>query len=75
MLLRLILYALIAYLAIRLVKKLFKPSPAPRQVRSSQMVRCEVCGTFVAEARAQHVNAHAFCSQACARTGAKVQRR
>jgi len=72
-LIRLIFYGILAYCVIRLVTKLLGGGvPGSRQRRpvsartSTQTVRCERCGTFVAESRALVVGRREFCSRSCA---------
>ena len=71
-LIRLIFYFLVAYFAFRFVKRLISGVPSigqrrqdPYGSRTSQMVRCEECGTFVSESRALMSGNKAFCSQSC----------
>jgi hypothetical protein len=73
MLLRFIFYSILAYLVIRAVRRFLGLRPiASRQRmhvadnRTSRMVRCESCGTFVAETRALLVGNKEFCSKVCA---------
>ena len=73
MLLRFIFYTIVAYIVIRVVRRfLGVPQAASRQRlhvvsdRTSRMVRCESCGTFVAETRALVKGNKDFCSKACA---------
>jgi hypothetical protein len=82
MLLRFLLYSLIAYLVIGFIKKLVRgmndrQNPAngqrsrPGKSASALMVRCAGCGTFIAESRAIIVGTSEFCSNACARRAAQ----
>lgn len=79
MLLRFVLYSIIAWLVIGFIKKLLrgvqqKPAaagrqaaPPPRPVATAAlMVRCAACGTFIAESRAIIISGDGFCSQSCA---------
>ena len=73
-LIRLIFYGILAYLVIRLVGKMLGGSrnSGPQRSRpvsartSTPTVRCETCGTFVAERRALVIGSHEFCSRNCA---------
>lgn len=76
---KLLLYFLIAYVALTLVRRLFDPAGrrannATRRnrhvresdrMKSTRMVRCESCGTFIAERRALLLGERGFCSPAC----------
>jgi len=69
MLLKFIFYTIVAYLAIRVIRRFLGVRPiASRQRlhvagdRASRMVRCESCGTFVAETRALVKGNKDFCS-------------
>ena len=73
MLFRFIFYTILAYIVIRVVRRfLGVPQVTSRQRqnvvsdRTSRMVRCESCGTFVAETRALVRGNKDFCSKACA---------
>ena len=83
MLLRFILYSLIAYLVIGFIKKLLRGAgdktratggarkTTTRKTSSAAlMVRCVACGTFIAESRAIMVGTSGFCSNACANRAA-----
>jgi len=76
MLLRFIIYTILAYLVLRFVRKLLSPSkPATRATggpRSAQMIRCENCGMFITQASALLVAGREFCSKACAQQGSRV---
>jgi hypothetical protein len=72
-LIRLIFYGILAYLVIRLVGKMLgsrnsgPPRSRPVNARiSTPTIRCETCGTFVAERRALVIGSHEFCSRTCA---------
>jgi hypothetical protein len=74
-LIRLIFYSIIAYFVIRFIRKFLGGRPGESRPRlhvagkrTSQMVRCESCGTFVAETRALVLGNKEFCSKACAET-------
>ena len=71
-LIRLIFYSIIAYVVIRFIRKFLGVRPSGSRsglhvagTRTSQMVRCESCGTFVTETRALVVGNKEFCSKAC----------
>ncbi|HWP42117.1 MAG TPA: PP0621 family protein [Blastocatellia bacterium] len=78
MVFRFILYTLIAYLALTLLRRLVTaaaPSARPpkknarardSRQRSARLVRCARCGMFVAESSALLVKGAEFCSRACA---------
>jgi formylmethanofuran dehydrogenase subunit E len=76
---RFILYTIIAYIVIGFVRKLFtggysrKRQRSPRQPRTSQMVRCETCGTYVAENRALLLGEKGFCSRTCAESKRRME--
>ena len=72
-LIRIIFYSIIAYFVIRFIRKFVGGRPADSRRRlhvasnkTSRMVRCESCGTFVAETRALVIGSRDFCSKACA---------
>ena len=72
-LIRFIFYSIIAYFVIRFIRKFLAIRPLESRARgrvssnrASQMVRCESCGTFVAETRALVMDNKEFCSKACA---------
>lgn len=70
MILRIILYTFIAYLAMRVIRWLFTPSrsrprPVARGRRSSPMVRCEACGMFITKSSALMAGDRDFCSKKC----------
>jgi hypothetical protein len=73
-LLRFILYSLVAYFVLKFVLRLSKPKrPASRDILSSgRMIRCEACGTFVAERGALLLGGQGFCSTACVEKAAKA---
>ena len=71
-LIRIIFYSIIAYFVIGFIRKFVGGrSPDSRRRlhvagnKTSRMVRCESCGTFVAETRALVVGNKDFCSPAC----------
>jgi len=72
MLIRFIIYSLIAYFAIRLVKSLLaKPNSSPRKSSgarsgSAAMVKCAVCGTYITERSALLAGNGTYCSELCA---------
>jgi hypothetical protein len=70
MILRFILYSLIAYLAMRLIRWLFTPSrpgqtSRGRARRAAQMVRCDACGMFITKSSALMAGDRDFCSKTC----------
>jgi hypothetical protein len=86
MLLKFILFSVIAYFLIRFVRGLlsgFAGSPAnagqgkaPRRGGQSSntaalMIRCAACGTFITETRAVLSGSHVFCSNSCAKAGSQ----
>lgn len=72
MLVRFLIYSLLAYLAFRFVSKLLAPAShrsskaAPRESGPAQMIRCENCGMFITQTSALLVGGHEFCSKSCA---------
>ena len=71
-LIRIIFYSIIAYFVIRFIRKFLGGRPSVSRPglhvagnKTSRMVRCESCGTFVAETRALVVGNKDFCSKAC----------
>lgn len=73
MLLRFILYSILAYLVLRFVRRLLAParargSRAPTDgARSAQMIRCESCGMFITQTSALLIGGREFCSKGCAK--------
>lgn len=71
-LLKLLIYCLLAYLAIRFVRKLLAGAPGgasratPRDPRPAQMIRCENCGMFITQTSALLIGGRGFCSKSCA---------
>lgn len=70
MIVRFILYTIIAYIALRCVRWLLTPArPRPktpaRVRRSSDMVRCEACGMFITKSSALVGGNREFCSKLC----------
>jgi len=69
---RFIIYCVLAYIALRLVRRLISPkaprrsASGARKVRSAQMIRCETCGMFITERSAIMAGGRDFCSRACA---------
>ena len=69
---RFIIYCVLAYLAIRFVRRLLAPAPgrssrsAPREAGPAQMTRCESCGMFIIQTSALLVGGREFCSKSCA---------
>src|SRR2546426_845749 len=77
MLLRFIIYTILAYLVLRLVRKLLGPSQrntraSRRSARSAQMIRCESCGMFITQSSALMVGGREFCSKSCAQRASSV---
>ena len=73
MLFKFIFYSIVAYLLVRAIRRFLGVRPIGSRQRmhvegnrTSRMVRCESCGTFVAETRALLVGNKDFCSKACA---------
>jgi hypothetical protein len=85
MLLRFILYSVIAYLVIRLVRNFISaakgaklhasaearqtPRQEPRKKVASTMIRCASCGTFITENSAMPSGNRIYCSTACTKIG------
>ncbi|MFP5264183.1 MAG: PP0621 family protein [Blastocatellia bacterium] len=72
MLFKFILYCVLAYLTLRFIRWVLRPArPSPARgrgaprARSSQMVRCDVCGMFITKSSALMVGGSDFCSRAC----------
>ena len=69
---RFIVYMILAYTALRIVRWLITPSRlAARRfsasgTRSSQMIRCTRCGMFVTQKSALMLGGREFCSKSCA---------
>jgi hypothetical protein len=69
---RLIIILVVATIILRVARRVLSAAIAPaskqaaRRPRSSQMVRCAACGTFVTEKSALVVRDRDFCSPACA---------
>jgi hypothetical protein len=67
-----ILYCILAYLALRFVRRLLSPRSgggsraAKREAMSAQMIRCENCGMFITQTSALLVAGREFCSKSCA---------
>ena len=71
MLIRFLIYCVLAYIAFRLVKKLLAPSTrgvfkATRESGPAQMIRCDNCGMFITQTSALLVGGREFCSKSCA---------
>ncbi len=87
MLLKFILYSVIAYLVIRFVRSFINgakgaklhasaearqtPRQKPRKKVASTMIRCASCSTFITENSAMQSGSRIFCSVACAKVGTK----
>ena len=69
---RFIFYCILAYLAIRFVRRLLSPPvpgssrATPREPTPSHMIRCENCGMFITQTSALLVGGREFCSSSCA---------
>ena len=69
---RFILYCILAYLALRFVRRLLSPGrlggsrAAKREAMPAQMIRCENCGMFITQTSALFVAGREFCSKSCA---------
>ncbi|MFL6216642.1 MAG: PP0621 family protein [Blastocatellia bacterium] len=67
--LKFIFYCILAYLGMRFVRWLIKPSRARSgrvgAQRGATMVRCETCGMFVTQRSALVAGGHDFCSRNC----------
>src|SRR5947207_10955584 len=66
---RFIFYCILAYLAIRFVRRLLSPARsiggsrvAKRDAVPAQMIRCESCGMFITETSALLIAGREFCS-------------
>ena len=75
---RFVLYCILAYLAIRFVRRLLSPARprgprvATRDGGPAQMIRCQNCGMFVTQTSALLVGGREFCSTACAQKTNRV---
>jgi hypothetical protein len=78
MVLRFILYSVIAYFVIRLIKNFFSGAKnaklatgqsGSRKRVEATMIRCDSCGTFITESSALHSGNHLFCSNSCVKVG------
>jgi hypothetical protein len=70
---RFILYCVLAYFALRFVRRLLSPPrsvggsrAAKREAVPAQMIRCENCGMFITQTSALLVAGREFCSKSCA---------
>jgi hypothetical protein len=67
-----IIYCVLAYLAIRFVRRLLSPvsggrfRATSRNAGPAQMIRCESCGMFITPTSALLVGGREFCSKSCA---------
>ncbi len=67
-LIRLLIIALLAWLAYRFIKRLINPEPSQSVQGKGEapavdtMVRCEECGLHVPDAEAVHDGGHTYCS-------------
>ncbi len=72
MLFRFILFLVLAYTVLRVVRWLINPSSsagrrvAARGPRPSHMIRCATCGMFVTQKSALALEGREFCSKSCA---------
>lgn len=72
MLLRFIVFLVIAYTVLRVVRWLINPSQAgarrvaSRGPRSAHMIRCPTCGVFVTQKSALSLGGREYCSKNCA---------
>jgi hypothetical protein len=72
MLLKFILFLVLAYTLLRVVRWLGNPSPsggrrvADRSPRAAHMIRCATCGLFVTQKSALVLGGREFCSKSCA---------
>jgi|SRR6266705_61577 len=71
--LKFIVYCVLAYLALRFVRRLLSPPrsvggsrAAKREAVPAQMIRCENCGMFITQTSALLVAGREFCSKSCA---------
>jgi hypothetical protein len=71
--LKFILYCIVAYLALRFVRRLLSPlrsgggsRAAKREAVPAQMIRCENCGMFITQTSSLLVAGREFCSKSCA---------
>jgi hypothetical protein len=75
MVLRFILYSVIAYFVIRFIKSFFsgaknaKLATGSRKRVAATMIRCDACGTFITESSAVPSGNHLFCSKSCVKVG------
>jgi hypothetical protein len=83
MVLRFILFSIIAYFLIRFVRGMVSgltnsqanagrekaPGRKPGATSSALMIRCASCGTYITERSAVLSGSHIFCSNSCAKTG------
>lgn len=69
---RFIVYCVLAYLALRFVRRLLSPRSgagsraAKREAMPAQMIRCENCGMFITQTSSLLVAGREFCSKSCA---------
>lgn len=83
MVLRFILFSIIAYFLIRFVRGMKSglansqanagqkkaPERKPDTASSALMIRCAACGTYITERSAVLSGSHVFCSNSCAKVG------
>ncbi len=70
---RFIVYCVLAYVALRFVRRLLSPPRSgggsravKREAVPAQMIRCENCGMFITQSSALLVAGREFCSKSCA---------
>jgi len=73
---QLVFYVIVGYFIVSVIRRLMRGGSPRREAaarrqqssgrRSSQMIRCEACGTFVTEGSALIVGDTGFCSKGCA---------
>jgi len=75
---RFLIYSLLAYLAIRFVRRLLAPASgggsraATRRAGPAQMIRCENCGMFITQTSALLIGGREYCSKSCAQKPNRV---
>jgi hypothetical protein len=76
--LKFLLYSVIAYFVIRFVRSFFSGAKnaklatgqaSSRKKVAATMIRCDSCGTFITESSALTSGNHLFCSNSCAKVG------
>ncbi len=75
---RFLIYSVLAYLALRFVRRLLSPTSARRsrtirrEAGPAQMIRCESCGMFITQTSALLIRGREFCSKSCAQKVTRV---